>query len=160
MNDAGAIKTVGAVNNKISKKGAFGTTMGVVSIIAILVVLVLIVFAALSITTAKADLTLSEKAAEATTAYYRADAEAEEKFAEVAAAARAGAGWRDKLGEGFTVAAEGAETSVTYEIPIDDKRELAVRLRVAPDGGVSRTLWQVRSTEAWEGNNDIQLIIE
>jgi hypothetical protein len=156
-NTAGIVNTV---NNKISKKGTFGTTMGVTSIIAILVILVLIVFAALSVTTAKADKTLSEKTAEATTEYYVADSAAEEKVAEVAEAVRGGADWRGKLSDEFTVTEEGAAASVSYEVPMGGNRELAVRLSILPDGSVSRSLWQVRSTDEREGNNDIQLIIE
>jgi hypothetical protein len=150
----------GSINNKISKKGAFGTTMGVTSIIAILVILVLIVFAALSITTAKADLNLSERTAAATSEYYVADSAAEERLAEVAEAARGGAGWQDRLGSGYSVSEEGGAVMVTYDVPVDDGRAMYVRLKVAADGGVSRELWQVRSTDEWESDNDIQLIIE
>jgi len=147
-------------NNKISKKGSFGTTMGVTSIIAILVILVLIVFAALSVTTAKADLNLSEKTAEATTAFYKADTLAEEKVAEVATAAKGGAGWEKKLGADYSVSASDGATVVTYEVPIDENKALSVRLKVATDGSIARELWQVHSTSEWEGDNDVQLIIE
>jgi Na+-transporting methylmalonyl-CoA/oxaloacetate decarboxylase gamma subunit len=148
------------VNNKISKKGTFGTTMGVTSIIAILVILVLIVFAALSITTAKADMNLSEKTADMTSEYYKADAEAEDKVAEVAKAAKSGEGWQDRLGDGYTVAEEGGRTSVSYEVPIDENKAFSVKLMVAADGGVSRELWRVHSTSEWNADSDIQLIIE
>jgi Na+-transporting methylmalonyl-CoA/oxaloacetate decarboxylase gamma subunit len=147
-------------NNRISKKGTFGTTMGVVSIIAILVILVLVVFAALSITTAKADLNLSEKTAEVTSEYYKADSEAEEKLAEVAAAVRGGAGWENALGEGYSVSDGEGKTIVEYDVPAGDNEALYVRLGVAADGSVSRELWQVRSVEEWTGNNDIQLMME
>jgi hypothetical protein len=148
------------MNRKKSKKVASGTTMGVTSIIAILVILVLIVFAALSITTAKADLTLSKKTAEATTEYYKADSGAEDRFAEVAGIVKSGAGWQDRLGDGFTVTDEGGASVVSYEVPNGDNKELAVRIRVASDGTLTRELWQVRSTDEWQGDKDIQLIIE
>jgi hypothetical protein len=147
-------------NNKISKKGTFGTTMGVTSIIAILVVLVLIVFATLAIMTAKADLNLSERTAEMTTEYYVADSVAEDKVAEVAAAAKGGEGWQGKLGDEYSVAEEGGRTVVIYEVPIDENKALCVRLGVAANGDVSRELWQVHSTTEWFGNGDIQLMIE
>jgi len=60
------------------KKASFGTSMGVSSIIAILVILVLVVFSTLSITTSKADLTLSQKSSDSIKAYYEADAIAED----------------------------------------------------------------------------------
>jgi hypothetical protein len=147
-------------NNKISKKGTFGTTMGVTSIIAILVVLVLIVFAALSITTSKADLNLSERTAEMTTEYYAADSAAEEKVAEVTEAVKDGDGWRDKLGDEYSVTEEDGRTVVRYDVTIDENKALSVRLGVAANGDVSRELWQVHSTSEWSGNDDIQLMIE
>jgi hypothetical protein len=148
------------VNNKISKKGTFGTTMGVTSIIAILVILVLIVFAALAVTTSKADLKLSEKTAMMTTAYYEADSAAEAKFAEVAEAVKSGPGWQGSLGEGYTVTDEDGVAVVAYDVHIDGDRSLFVRLSVSDDGGVSRDLWQVRFVNEWNGNNDVQLMIE
>jgi hypothetical protein len=134
--------------------------MGVASIIAILVILVLIVFAALSIITAKADLNLSKKTADMTSEYYKADSAAEDKIAEVAAAARAGAGWQDRLGAEYTVTDDGGDTIVAYETPMGEGKALSVRLRVTAAGDVSRELWQAHSTGEWGGNNDIQLIIE
>jgi hypothetical protein len=147
-------------NNKISKKGTFGTTMGVTSIIAILVVLVLIVFAALSITTSKADLNLSERTAEMTSEYYAADSAAEDMVAEVAEAARGGAGWQERLGDEYSVTEEDGRTVVRYDVPIDENKALSVRLGVAASGDVSRELWQVHSTSEWSGSDDIQLMIE
>jgi hypothetical protein len=134
--------------------------MGVTSIIAILVILVLIVFAALAITTVKADLNLSERTAAATSAYYEADSAAEERFAEVAKAARGGAGWQGRLGPEYSVTEEDGATVVAYDVPVNDGRALYVRLKVAAGGGVSRELWQARSTDEWKSDNDIQLIIE
>jgi hypothetical protein len=163
------------MNTKISKKGTFGTTMGVTSIIAILVILVLIVFAALSITTAKADLRLSEKTAESTTAFYKADSAAEEKVAEVAGAVAGGAGWEDRLGDGYEVSDASDDSGsglgsggtgfadgkiVSYEVEIDANKALSVRLLVAADGSITRELWQVHSTTEWTPDKDIQLIIE
>ncbi|MDR1028738.1 MAG: hypothetical protein LBL63_04890 [Clostridiales Family XIII bacterium] len=151
-----------AANNTISKKGTFGTTMGVTSIIAILVVLVLIVFSALSITTAKADLTLSEKTASATSDFYKADSVAEERVAEADAEVQAGAGWQDRLREaGYTVRAGDSGDVIAYEVEINDKKALKVELSVSADGRVDRTLWQVIPTGDWEPDTDIgQLIIE
>jgi uncharacterized membrane protein len=151
---------VNTANTRRTGKGAFGATMGVSSIIATLVILVLIIFAALTLTTARADLKLSEMTAETTSEYYAADSIAEERAAEVGRAARDGAGWRDALGEGYSVTEEGGASLVSYEVPIDENRALSVRLRVTADGAISRERWQVRQTNAWTGNDDVQLIIE
>jgi hypothetical protein len=149
-------------NNTNSKKGTFGTTMGVTSIIAILVILVLIVFSALSITTAKADLTLSEKTAAVTSEFYRADSVAEEKVAEVDAEVQAGAGWQDRLREaGYDVRAGASGDIVAYEVAINESKTLKVELAIAADGQIARTLWQVVPTGEWEPDRDIgDLIIE
>ncbi|MDR2157424.1 MAG: hypothetical protein LBO81_06575 [Clostridiales Family XIII bacterium] len=149
-------------NNANAKKGTFGTTMGVTSIIAILVILVLIVFSALSITTAKADLTLSEKTAAATGDFYKADAVAEEKVAEVDAAVRAGPGWQDRLREaGYAVTPGVSGDTVTYEVGINSQKTLKVALTVAVDGRIDRTLWQTLPTGEWEPDLDVgDLIME
>ena len=79
------------------KRASFGTSMGVSSIIAILVILVLVVFSALSITTSKADLKLSQKTSDGVIAFFEADAAAEDKMAEAAAAIAAGGNWQASL---------------------------------------------------------------
>jgi Na+-transporting methylmalonyl-CoA/oxaloacetate decarboxylase gamma subunit len=154
-----------AVNNKISKKGTFGTTMGVTSIIAILVILVLIVFSALSITTSKADYTLAEKTAAATTDFYKADNEAETKLAEVAAAAGGGGAWQDALtAKGYQVDSgkdpkDGSiHSMVSYDVVIDENKSLFVELNVYESGNIDRVLWQVRSTSDWEPDNGLAVI--
>jgi hypothetical protein len=134
--------------------------MGVTSIIAILVILVLIVFAALSITTAKADLNLSQRTANAATAFYKADSEAEDRFAEVTEAVKNGDAWRNELPGDYTTESVDDGITVSYEVPVDDHKALYVRLLVTEDGAVARALWQVRATTEWEANDDVQLIIE
>jgi hypothetical protein len=152
-----------AVNNKISKKGTFGTTMGVTSIIAILVILVLIVFSALSITTSKADFTLAQKTATATTDFYKADNAAEEKYAEVAAAAAKGGAWADTLRKKdyYTIrefSDDGLYTEISYNEKIDQNKSLFVVLTVSPTGDIDRDLWQVQSTSEWTPDNSLAVI--
>jgi hypothetical protein len=134
--------------------------MGVTSIIAILVILVLIVFSALSITTSKADLTLSEKTAAATSDFYKADSSAEEKVAEVDAAVKGGGNWRDKLSAaGYVINAGDVGDVVAYEVQINDKKILKVELAVSADGKISRTLWQVVPSGDWTADQDVDLIL-
>ena len=134
------------------KKKSFGTTMGVTSIIAILVILVLVVFSALSITTSKADLVLSQKTSENVKAYYTADAEAEEKLAEVANAVDSNNDWAS------AVSAIGCKVDgnmVYYTIVVDDNRHLEVQLRVASNNSISRELWQIVPSTEWVADNTI-----
>jgi hypothetical protein len=151
-------------NNKISKKGTFGTTMGVTSIIAILVILVLIVFSALSITTSKADLTLSEKTAAATTAYYAADSKATMYMSELIHAIENG---RDPAQVSVTDGVEndnikmsGSGYEASYEVKIDEGKSLFVDIVLDADGDITSKQWQVQSTADWEPDQNLNLIIE
>ena len=60
----------------------FGLSIGAPSIVVIMVILCLVCFAGLSIVSANADLTLSRKLAERTSAYYQACNEAQEDLLE------------------------------------------------------------------------------
>jgi len=149
-----------AVNNKISKKGTFGTTMGVTSIIAILVILVLIVFSALSITTSKADLNLAQKTARATSDFYIADGSAEENLAEIAGIVKSGNSYDGILiSMGYDVVSDGDDTLVSYDVPINSNKSLFVTIRVGKDGSLDRESWQVRSTSVWQTSEGLDLII-
>lgn len=145
-------------NQTLSKKGTFGTTMGVTSVIAILVILVLIVFSALSMTTSRADLKLAQKTADSTTAYYAADATAEEKLAEVSAEVRDSGDWRADLeAAGYTVTQTDGIMRVSYSVPIDENLSLFVTLRVSGDT-VLREEWHVAATTEWNPGNSLPVI--
>lgn len=64
----------------MNKKQQFGLNIGAPSIVVILVVLCLVCFSGLSMVSANADLTLSRKFAERTTAYYQACNEAQQSL--------------------------------------------------------------------------------
>lgn len=68
----------------MKRTGNFGA-FGIPSVITILLVLVLAVFSSLTVITAKAELSLAEKYADAVSAYYSADSESERKIAGIAA---------------------------------------------------------------------------
>ncbi|MBR0598855.1 hypothetical protein [Sinanaerobacter chloroacetimidivorans] len=74
----------------MNKKFQMGVGLGGPSIIMIFVVLCLSTLGALSLVTANADWKLTQKAAEAVTAYYHADCEAEEILASADATLKAG----------------------------------------------------------------------
>jgi Na+-transporting methylmalonyl-CoA/oxaloacetate decarboxylase gamma subunit len=149
-----------------SKKGKFGSTMGVTSIIAILVVLVLVVFAALSYTTSKADYSLAKKTSEVTAAYYAADSKAEEQTAAIIAAAKQ-TGWQRSFltrvapAEGETVpelSVQADGTHVVFTENIDKTQELQIELLVTEDGKVSRLKWQIAPIGDWEPDNSLNVI--
>ena len=144
------------METKPKKKTSFGTTMGVTSIIAILVILVLVVFSALSITTSKADLVLSQKTSDSAHAFYAADATAEEKLAEIAAAVKEGSGWESKMS---ALGCEVDGNMISYVVPVDVNRNLEVMIRVASNGNISRELWQVVPASEWVADDTINLYI-
>ena len=129
--------------------------MGVTSIIAIIIILVLIVFSALSITTARVDLGLSQKTVGSLSAWYAADAEAEERLAQVVSAARSGN--IQGLSSGYTIKEVDDWVQVGYNVPIDQGRALKVVLFVTDGGKVTRSLWQVVTTADWTPDNSIHL---
>jgi len=140
------------------KKASFGTSMGVSSIIAILVILVLVVFSTLSITTSKADLTLSQKSSDSIKAYYEADSIAEDMLCEVAVAINRGGDWRAELiGVGYDISALAEGYKIAYVVSIDKNRNLNVELIARNDGRLTRELWQVVPAREWVPDNSLNL---
>ena len=149
---------VARVEKTAKKKASFGTSMGVSSIIAILVILVLVVFSALSITTSKADLKLSQKTSDGVIAFFEADAAAEDKLAEVAAAIARGGSWQAALRDlGCEVSSVSGGTRIAYTIPVDEYRNLDVELIANAGGSIKRTLWQIVPANEWVPDNSLNL---
>jgi len=142
------------------KKASFGTSMGVSSIIAILVILVLVVFSTLSITTSKADLTLSEKTASGIEAYYEADAAAEDMMAEVAAAIADISAWQAHLSQkGYNISSAEGGSLISYTVPVDENRNLNVELFASNGGKLTRQLWQVVPSKEWVPDESLNLFM-
>ena len=146
---------------RVGKKNIpFGTSMGVSSIIAILVILVLVVFSALSITTSKADLKLSEKTAGGIKAFYEADSAAEDRMAEVAAAIASGGDWRAELtGKGYDISQATDGTLISYKVSIDENRNLNIELLADGNGKLTRKLWQVKPAKEWIADDHLNLFV-
>ena len=130
--------------------------MGVTSIIAILVILVLVVFSALSITTSKADLVLSQKTSDSTKAFYAADSIAEERLAEISKAVKAERSWASAVSS-LDCKVDGS--SISYTIVVDENRNLEVELSVASNGTITRELWQVVPSTEWVADDTINLYV-
>lgn len=95
--------------------------VGVLTVLTVLLVLILAVFSALTYSSAKADLVLSQKNADTVTAYYTAEAEAR------------------KLLDQFTGGVEGA---LEATLPMNEAQSLYIHLKRAEDGTVEIVAWK------------------
>ena len=129
------------------RRGISPPPVGGSTLLSVFAVLCLTVFAVLSLSTVRADDRLSQKSADAVTAYYRADAEAEAVLARL----RAG-----EVPEGVT----DEDGVYHYQVPVSDARELRVEVRAQ---GREYTIlrWQIVSVAdveydgslaVWNGN--------
>jgi hypothetical protein len=148
-------------NKAENKKVTSGTTMGVTSIIAILVILVLIVFAALSVTTSKADKNLANKTEASVTDYYEADTRAEELTARIATTVSENPEWSAVLkNQKYSLSEKSDGIHVSFAIDIDEFRRLDVDLLVTSDKEIIKKLWQVTTTGDWNNENGLNVIQE
>lgn len=111
--------------------------VGIITIITVLLVLTLSIFAALTLSSARADLALSQINADTVSAFYEADAQAARLYADFAA---------------------GTESALEKYIPIDENQSLYLVLSRAASGGqageVSIDHWEVVPVQPDE--DDIQ----
>jgi len=113
----------------------FGLSIGAPSIVVIMVILCLVCFAGLSIVSANADLTLSHKLAERTSAYYHAGNEAYKEL------------WKVSKKEPL-------EDSFSRDYPINQNQMLSVNASFSETASGERTYtitrWQVVTTQTQE----------
>ncbi len=125
------------------KQHQTGAGIGAASILVILMCLCLTVFGVLSLVTARADRKLTEQTIAAAEAYYRADAAAQQQFAALDAAARAGTDLRQALPE--AVVADG---KVSYAVPVSEGLLLSVVLE--KDGaGLKIAAYRLTASGDW-----------
>ena len=113
------------------------------SLLVIFAVLCLTVFALLGLSTVQAGSRLSQATAQAVSAYYQADCQAEEVFARL----RSG-----EMPAGVTKAG----SRYSYTCPISDTQQLQVELQRGA-GGWTVLCWQAESTADWEVDNDLNI---
>ena len=113
------------------------------SLLVIFAVLCLTVFALLGLSTVQASARLSQSTAQAVSAYYQADCQAEEIFARL----RSG-----ELPAGVTK----TEDVYSYICPISDTQQLQVALQKEADGWTVLR-WQAESTADWKADNDLNI---
>ena len=132
----------------MAKRNASGppAAVGGSSLLVIFAVLCLTVFALLTLSTAAADGRLSQEAAEAVEAYYRADSQAEVLWARL----RAG----ERPAEVTETAEDAGSTLYEYTVPISQGQELRVSLRLE-DGIWTVEQWQAVSTMDWQADEDL-----
>jgi Tfp pilus assembly protein PilX len=117
------------------------------SLLIIFAVLCLTVLAMLSLSTAQSNDRLSRASAESVTAYYAADAQAEETLTRLR---------RGEAPDGVTVSENGAGTLYEYAVPISDTQELSVSMCLeGADWEILR--WKAVSTADWTPDDSIEV---
>ena len=96
--------------------------IGCITILTVLLVLTLSIFSALTLTTARADLSLSQISAQSVQDYYEADREAAALYAAFAA---------------------GTQAELLEELPVGDNRTLTLHLLREADGSIAVLAWDV-----------------
>ncbi len=114
-----------------------GFQIGSSLLLVILTALCLIVFSALSLSAALRDLSYSEKVAEKTIAYYKADSVANYKLK--------------------ALVDSGASGTHSYEVPISENRILSVSVEFT-DASYHITTWKEISSETWENDNTLPVL--
>jgi len=109
----------------MNEKSSSPLGVGIITIFMILVILCLATFAALTFSSARADLRLSQINAESVTAYYKADSQAARIYADFKS---------------------GSESKLEKTLPVTDSQSLYLHLVRRIDGGVTVLAWQVIST--------------
>lgn len=117
--------------------GGTGIGVGGSSVLAVFVVLCLTTFAVLSLVSAEADLRLSEKAAQAVSAYYQADAQGQKLLSRLTAMAREGeedlpARVRELPQVSACQTREDGHILVEFSVPVEELQTLRVQADLTP----------------------------
>lgn len=122
----------------------FGLSIGAPSIVVIMVILCLVCFAGLSMVSANADLTLSRKLANRTTAYYEACNKAQQALLDASKK-------------------ESLKDSFSYTCTINDHQLLSVSAVLDPDAvngnPYTITRWQVITTDTPEPDTSLPVFL-
>ena len=154
------------------KKQSSFSSIGITSLVLIFVMLCLLTFSVLSLVTARADLRLSQKNAERTSAYYDAENRANdvllsvisciEEYKDSPDASVFYQKLRERLDGQNGILFTGAD-SLEYEILLDKEQLLSVSLEISyetyDDGSHYRILaWNTVSTHEWESDGSLPLL--
>lgn len=154
------------------KKQSSFSSIGITSLVLIFVMLCLLTFSVLSLVTARADLRLSQKNAERTSAYYDAENRANdillsvisciEEYKDSPDASVFYHKLRERLDGQNGILFTGAD-SLEYEVLLDKEQLLSVSLEISyetyDDGSHYRILaWNTVSTHEWESDGSLPLL--
>lgn len=154
------------------KKQSSFSSIGITSLVLIFVMLCLLTFSVLSLVTARADLRLSQKNAERTSAYYDAENRANdillsvisciEEYKDSPDASVFYQKLRERLDGQNGILFTGAD-SLEYEVLLDKEQLLSVSLEISyetyDDGSHYRILaWNTVSTHEWESDGGLPLL--
>ena len=135
-------------NRQSPQKSIIST--GTTSIVLIFVMLSLLTFAVLSLVSAQANLRLSRKSAERTTAYYEAENAANDILTDLLAG-------EDPASLQADVRVDDGRAS--YEVPLGEDQVLAVALTLPMDGEPLKIeQWQVVSRYDWSPDDTLNLL--
>ena len=160
----------------MSRKRGF-TGAGLSTILLVFVMLCLIVFSVLSLSTARADLEMSQKVADRTKAYYQAQSRASERLKAIDAVLARQYNETDKkasyLQGAQTVLRQEQDLSVTemengqgllcvYTEPINETQQLRVELQITEpekeEAYVQILSWEAEQTEEWNGDTGLPVL--
>ena len=141
------------MDNRRSHKSIIST--GTTSIVLIFVMLSLLTFAVLSLVSAQANLRLSRKSAERTTAYYQAENAANDVLAGLLRAREDGPQALADYAAQQQVTLTGSRAS--YQVPLGEDQVLAVELTLS-DGGYTIGRWQAVSGYDWNAAEPLGLL--
>ena len=154
------------------KKQSSFSSIGITSLVLIFIMLCLLTFSVLSLVTARADLRLSQKNAERTSAYYDAENRANdvllsvisciEEYKDSPDASVFYQKLRERLDGQNGILFTGAD-SLEYEVLLDKEQLLSVSLEISyetyDDGSHYRILaWNTVSTHEWESDGSLPLL--
>lgn len=130
-------------------------TTGGASLLTVFAVLCLTVFALLSLSTARADMALSDASGKAVFDYYAADGRAQE----VLACLRTGAEPPEDIlvTTYITDHPDHSETLCCYSVPISDRQELQVEVELKENGGYLIRRWLAVPVGDWSFDDSLDL---
>lgn len=138
---------------KKKNKKFYPYSLGSCSILLIFVIICLTTFAGLSLVSANSDYKMSQKTAENTTQYYRADHEALLVYSRLKALAE-NSSFQEFLSacetdindvDGLLAQQDGKKIKVTYTVPINERQYLEVNVTLEEEHKIQIDCWKVQT---------------